>query len=166
MNFDKTLSFQSIPGVFSEEVCREIREKLMALPKEAWALRQGEMRGRGYPGETCHYRWIGPGMFPKDLYDRLLELAPKREDWVLCEICANKYLPGDYIGKHRDRDMYQINLVIPIQTGEDGVEVEGEFKADVAGQANIFYNTGPAHTVPAVKKERYLLIFLYTEKSQ
>lgn len=164
MDFDKTLGFQSIPGLIGEDVCRAVREALQQLPPMYWALRTQLAPGRGYAGETCRYSWAGPKTLPEKFYASLLDIAPQFDGLELYEACVNKYLPGDYIGKHRDRDGCVLNVTVPLQSGDDGVVVDGVPYLDQVGNGNLLYKSGPAHWVPPVTQERYVLIFLYTER--
>lgn len=166
MNFDRSLPFQSHPGVIPADLCKDIWDRLEEVPACYWEHRTSMMAGRAYPGETCDYYWTGNKSMPKDLLQILTDIAPRQDGWELAEVCVNKYYPGNYIGKHKDRAMYPINLIIPLQSGDDGVVVDDVLYKDNAGQANIFYGVSPAHHVPPVKSKRYLLIFLYTEKFQ
>lgn len=164
MDFDRTLGFQSIAGLLSNEVCRAVREALQQLPPMYWTTRSQLAPGRGYAGETCHYSWSGPKSLPAEFYASLVDIAPKFDGLDLYEACVNKYMPGDYIGRHRDRDGCVLNVTVPLQTGGDGVIVDEVFYQDQVGSGNLLYQTGPAHSVPPVKHERYVLIFLYTER--
>jgi hypothetical protein len=100
---------------------------------------------------------------PKNAKDRLKELAPEYKDYLLAEIAVNRYKPGDYIGKHRDRDFYRRNLVIALQANGDGLQIDNplEFIEDVAGQGVLIEGVGPVHSVPPVNQTRYCLIYLY-----
>lgn len=164
MEFDKALGFQSIPGLISEVECRAVREALEQLPPAYWSHRAALDPGRGYAGETCDYLWAGPKTLPEALYASLIDMAPKHEDLTLYEVCANKYAVGNHIGRHRDRDQCVLNMTVALQAKGDGVIVDGVFYPDRVGAGNILYRTGPAHSVPPVLHERYVLIFLYTEK--
>lgn len=151
-------------AVIAPEKCAEIREKIRALPPHVWFRRTGEMPGRGYPGETCAYWYATHRSMPPEFSKELGELAPKVDGWKLDIICINKYLPGDYIGTHRDRGTHPFNLVIPLQDGEDGMFIKGELLKDKAGRAGLNAYTGLPHSVPPVKSERYVLIFLFNEE--
>jgi hypothetical protein len=164
MDFDKTLGFQSIPGLITPVLCDLVKEALERLPAQYWALRDVLAPGRGYPGESCRYHWAGPNTLPKELYRSLLDIAPKHPELDLYEACVNRYEPGDYIGRHRDRDGCILNVTVPLQADGDGLLVDDVFYPDVIGQGNLLYKSGPAHSVPPAKRSRYVLIFLYTEK--
>lgn len=115
------------------------------------------------PGASCDYFYLTDAGQPPELNKLVRSLAPRAPTWHLAECVFNRYLPGQYIGPHRDRDRYQINMVIPLQAEGDGVIIGSDFYRDEIGMATIIQDTGPVHEVPPVNKERYVLIYLYEE---
>jgi hypothetical protein len=100
---------------------------------------------------------------PADVKDLLKSLAPNYKDFPLREIAINRYNVGDYIGQHKDADLYRKNLVIALQAEGDGLYIDASdtFIEDVEGQGVLITGVGPIHSVPTVKKLRHCLIYLY-----
>lgn len=152
-----------LSNVLDEGVARNIREEAEKLDEFRWTRRANLEPGRSISGSTCQYDFCGHSQMPQDLKNKLKELAPEYKDFPLAEIAINRYRVGDYIGKHKDRDLYRLNLVIALQEEGDGVFIDDEelFIEDKIGQGVLFKGIGPAHTVPPVKHLRYCLIYLY-----
>jgi len=100
---------------------------------------------------------------PKELREYFKKIAPVYRDFFLSEIAINKYQPGDYIGPHRDRHDFRRNLVVSLQTSNDGLLIDetDQFIRDEAGQGVLIEGIGPIHSVPSTTQVRYSLIFLY-----
>jgi hypothetical protein len=145
------------------ETVFEVRKLIESFEESRWITRNILPPTRGLAGETCRYAFCGHAQMPKNAKDRLKELAPEYKDYLLAEIAVNRYKPGDYIGKHRDRDFYRRNLVIALQANGDGLQIDNplEFIEDVAGQGVLIEGVGPVHSVPPVNQTRYCLIYLY-----
>jgi hypothetical protein len=68
------------------------------------------------------------------------------------------------MGRHRDRDPIPYNAVIPLQSLGDGIKIEDTFYPDEVGVGAVFFGPTPVHEVPPVVNERYVLVYLLTEK--
>jgi len=149
--------------VFDKVLVNEIRQAAESLDSFRWTRRVNLEPGRSISGSTCSYDFCGHVQMPLELREKLKSLAPEYKDFPLAEIAINRYQIGDYIGKHKDRDLYRLNLVVALQEEGDGVYIDdkSEFIEDVAGQGVLFKGVGPAHSVPPVKNLRYCLIYLY-----
>lgn len=148
----------------SKEDVVEINNRIKDLDELRWIRRTDLGRGRGVVDSAdCAYDFIGDKQMPKDLKDYLESLAPKAGIFGLKEICINRYRVGDYIGPHKDKDLYIKNVVISLQENGDGLLVDEtqEFIEDIEGQAVWFTGVGPTHSVPPVKHNRHVLIYLY-----
>jgi len=149
--------------VLTPSVAEDIRLEAEQLEDSRWTRRVNLEPGRSISGSTCQYDFCGHSQMPAGLKQKLKELAPEYRDFPLAEIAINRYRVGDYIGKHKDRDLYRLNLVVALQQQGDGVYIDDEelFIDDRIGQGVLFKGIGPAHSVPTVKSQRYCLIYLY-----
>lgn len=153
----------TVSKMIDREVAIEIRDSIESLDSARWVNRSHLAYGRSVEGSTCCYDFCGHKQMPEKLRTDLKLLAPTFDGFPLAEIAINRYKVGDYIGKHRDRDLYRINLVISLQELGDGLMIDDEnlFIEDVIGQGVLFKGVGPVHSVPPVKNQRYSLIYLY-----
>ena len=150
--------------VITEEQVNHINELLSELQDDAfWTRRENLGPSRGVDGQECAYDFMGHTFMPGELREYLLEIVPREEGYFLGEICINRYKPGDYIGKHKDRAAYRMNRVIALQENGDGIYIDDEdrFIEDVKGQAVTIQGVGPVHSVPPAKNLRHVLIVLY-----
>jgi hypothetical protein len=149
--------------ILDPSVADEIRTEAERLEDFRWTRRVNLEPGRSISGSTCQYDFCGHAQMPLSLREKLKKLSPKYKDFPLAEIAINRYQVGDYIGKHKDRDFYRLNLVVALQQQGDGVFIDDEelFIEDKIGQGVLFKGIGPSHSVPSVKKLRYCLIYLY-----
>lgn len=147
----------------SSEICEELVKELEELHPARWVNRTEMHRLRATTGDmSCRYSTSANKSLGKEMQERLLELAPKIEKHRVAEVVINRYLPGDFISKHLDRaTFYVYNMTIALQTGIDGVEIEGIKYPDVAGNGVVFRGPGLEHSVPPVTNKRYTLIYLY-----
>lgn len=146
------------------DIVDEINNRIQDLEELRWVRRTNLGRGRGIVDSAdCAYDFLGDKQMPKELKDFLESVAPKAGIFGLKEICINRYRKGDYIGPHKDKDLYIKNIVISLQDSSDGLYVNDtdEFIKDKKGQAVWFTGVGPTHSVPPVKEERHVLIYLY-----
>jgi hypothetical protein len=152
-----------ISKFFDKETAFDVRKIAESIDDLRWTTRTALSAGRAIDNSTCHYDFCGHAQMPAPIKEKLKELAPVFEDFKLAEIAINRYNPGDYLGKHKDRHYYRRNLVISLQENGDGLFVDDtdEFVEDVAGQGVLFEGIGPAHSVPPVSHSRYTLIYLY-----
>jgi len=150
-------------NVFDKTTVAEIHQLVKSIDNLRWTTRTMLTSGRGIDNATCRYDFCGHSQMDIDTKNKLKSLAPKFENSQLAEIAVNRYNPGDFLGKHKDRHFYRKNIVIALQENGDGLFVDdtGEFIEDVAGQAVLFEGIGPAHSVQPVKNERFVLIYLY-----
>jgi hypothetical protein len=149
--------------VFDKNIAKKIRSKISSLEPSRWINRMDLSQRRAIGDSDCNYEFCGHKQMPVELKKELKELAPKFESFPLSEIAINRYNVGNYIGKHKDKDLHRLNLVISLQEDGDGIYIDDEekFIEDVAGQGIMFRGIGPAHSVPPVKSLRYSLIYLY-----
>lgn len=153
----------NVSQIFDKNTANIILQLIKKLESARYIKRNILPVGRGIDGSSCNYNFCGEMSMPKDLRKYLREIAPTYKDALLGEVAINKYDVGDFIGKHKDRDLYRYNLTIALQELGDGLYVDDyeSFIEDIAGQGVLFEGVGPAHSVPKVKYERYCLIYLY-----
>lgn len=150
-------------NVFKFDMVREIRDICQNIESARWSHRSALGFPRAIGDATCRYDFCGNSQMSQNLKEKLFDLAPTFEGYTLNEIAINRYNIGDYIGKHKDRDLYRLNLVIALQENGDGIMIDdtGEFIEDKAGQGILIKGVGPVHSVPPVKNVRYSLVYLY-----
>lgn len=144
--------------------CARVLELVKQIPEHFWYQRKSLQVGRGMDGATCDYGWITQRSMPKHLSDEMIRLAPKVDGLELDDWVINRYMPGQYMGRHRDRDPIPYNAVIPLQSLGDGIKIEDTFYPDEVGVGAVFFGPTPVHEVPPVVNERYVLVYLLTEK--
>lgn len=149
--------------VFKKDMITEIRTMCQYIEPARWSHRTVLGFPRAVGNSDCRYDFCGHNQMPVDLKEKLINHAPKFEGFNLNEVAINRYNIGDYIGKHKDRDLYRLNLVIALQENGDGLLIDdtGEFIEDKAGQGVLIEGVGPVHSVPPVKNTRYSLVYLY-----
>jgi hypothetical protein len=147
----------------SNEICEELVNELGMLHPARWVNRTEMNRLRATTDNTsCRYATSANRSLGKEMQEKLLNLAPKIEKHRIAEVVINRYLPGDFISRHLDRaTFYVYNMTIALQTGSDGVEIQGIKYPDVAGNGVVFRGPGLEHSVPPVTNKRYTLIYLY-----
>lgn len=150
-------------NAFTSDIANEIRELCFEIDQARWVQRNVLGFPRAVGDATCRYDFCGHSQMSSNLREKLFALAPFFEGYTLGEVAINRYKIGDYVGKHRDRDLYRLNLVISLQEAGDGLMIDdmGEFIEDKLGQGVLIKGVGPAHSVPPVKNIRYCLIYLY-----
>jgi len=149
--------------LLSNEICEELVKEIDELHPARWVkkTRMHQLRATT-TDNSCRYSMASNKGLGVDLQEKLINLAPKIEKHNVAEVVINKYLPGDYISRHLDRALFYVyNMTIPLQTGLDGVEIEGIHYPDVAGSGVVFKGPGLEHSVPPVANKRYTLIYLY-----
>ena len=168
MNFRKavlmtTSNCLEVKQLLSKDDAVKILNSIKEIEEPRWFTRDAFAPGRGQTGSTCKYDYCNQIHMSKDTVEFLKQYAPEYDNFFFGEVAVNRYNVGDYIGPHRDRDIYRRNIVISLQENGDGLFVDDteEFIEDKAGQAVIIDGIGPVHSVPKVKNERYSLIFLY-----
>lgn len=152
-----------ISKILSASEVEEVNRVILTLEGPRWVTRTFLPKPRAVGDATCRYDFCGHAQMPTDIKDFLKSLAPQYKNFPLREIAVNRYNPGDYIGSHRDVDIYRKNVVIALQANGDGlyIDAENRFIDDVAGQGVIITGIGPIHSVPPVKNLRHCLIYLY-----
>ena len=152
-----------VSKVLSEETVAKVNAAIATLEQPRWIKRMILPKTRGVNGATCRYEFCGHAQMPRDIKDFLKSIAPDYKGFPLREIAINRYNVGDYIGSHRDADLYRKNLVIALQAQGDGllIDPEDRFIEDIVGQGVLITGVGPIHSVPAVKNLRHCLIYLY-----
>lgn len=149
------------PKFFQPHLCNSIVEEIKELHPARWVKRTQLQVGRGVNSLDCSYSCVLNTGFGKDYLKRLSDIAPEIEGAKLAEVVVNRYDLGDYIPEHWDRTLYLYNMLINLQTGTDGIVIDGVFYPDEIGRAVIFKGAGTVHSVPPVKQTRYTLIYLY-----
>lgn len=150
-------------NIFKVDMVNDIRDRCQIIEDARWSHRSVLGFPRAVGDATCRYDFCGHNQMPKDLKEKLFNIAPKFDGYKLNETAINRYNIGDYIGKHKDRDLYRLNLVIALQENGDGIMIDdtGEFIEDKLGQGILIEGVGPTHSVPPVKNVRYSLVYLY-----
>lgn len=150
-------------SVFDTETTQNIHKLVEAIETPRWLDVEELQPGRAVKDAGCKYEYCNEVQMRRVDRDYLRSIAPQHTDFELSEVCVNKYNPGDFIGKHRDRHEYRKNLVVSLQDSADGLFIHDteEFVRDKAGQGVEIVGVGPVHSVPPVSKTRYSLIFLY-----
>jgi hypothetical protein len=152
-----------VSSILSSDAVAKVNLAIAELEQPRWIKRTVLPKTRRVNGATCSYEFCGHAQMPKDVKDFLKSLAPDYKGFSLHEIAINRYNVGDYIGPHRDADLYRKNLVIALQAQGDGllIDLEDRFIEDAVGQGVLITGVGPIHSVPAVKNLRHCLIYLY-----
>ena len=146
-----------------DKVCEELIKEIDELHPARWVkrIRMNQLRATT-EDNSCRYSMASNRGLGLELQEKLINLAPKIERHKVAEVVVNRYLPGDYISAHLDRALFYVyNMTIPLQTGTDGVEIQGVKYPDVAGSGVVFKGPGLEHSVPPVTNKRYTLIYLY-----
>lgn len=146
---------------FPAQLCDELVTEFEFLHPARWVKRTEFVSGRAKGDRSCSYKCCLNKSIPQNLYNRLLDLAPKFKDAKVAEIVINKYDPGDYLPNHLDRTPYIYNCIIQLSEEGDGVTIEETFVPDKKGTCIVFESIGPWHEVKPVKNKRYVLIYLY-----
>lgn len=149
--------------IFTESMANEIKDHCVDIESSRWVRRTELGPSRAIGNTSCGYDFCGHNQMPIFVKEKLFDIAPKFDGFELGEIAINRYNIGDYVGKHRDRDLYRLNLVISLQEAGDGLMIDDtdEFIEDKLGQGVLITGVGPAHSVPPVKSVRYSLVYLY-----
>lgn len=150
-------------NVFNSDTVDKIKKICNTIEPARWTRRTALAFPRAIGNSSCRYDFCGQSQMSADIKEQLTSLAPTFDGFPLAEVALNRYNIGDYIGNHRDRDLYRLNLVISLQADGDGLEINStnEFIEDRAGQGVLITGVGPIHSVPPVKHLRYSLIYLY-----
>jgi hypothetical protein len=149
--------------LLSSNICEELVKELDELHPARWVKRTKMHQLRATTNDmSCSYSIAANRALGTEMQEKLLNLAPTIEKHRVAEVVINRYLPGDFISKHLDRAIFYVyNMTIALQTGTDGVEIEGIKYPDVAGNGVVFRGPGLEHSVPPVTNKRYTLIYLY-----
>lgn len=146
---------------FDADQVADVLKRLEAFDEGKWFHRK-KINSRPTQGVVeADYFFCGDRQQPKDFNEFIRSLAPKIPGTLLGEACVNRYLVGGGMPEHIDIAMYRYNVVVTLNALGDGVEINGVFYPDVAGQAVQFPAKSPPHRVPAVKNKRYVIIYLY-----
>lgn len=150
-------------NIFTDDMATQIKNHCADIESSRWVRRNELGPARAIGDATCGYDFCGHNQMPKVLKEKLFDIAPKFNGFTLGEVAINRYNIGDYVGKHRDRDLYRLNLVISLQESGDGLMIDDtdEFIEDKLGQGVLITGVGPTHSVPPVKNIRYSLVYLY-----
>ncbi|MBE0438306.1 MAG: hypothetical protein IBX57_00870 [Gammaproteobacteria bacterium] len=147
--------------VFDKATNAKILAMVENIDESRWFHISKLQKGRGVVNDTdAYYFKCKDWSIPKELKELLFSLAPKFEPFETSEIVINRYLPGGFIPAHTDKDRYLKNVIVPLQSGDDGITIEDTFYKDEAGIGIVFNGTGPVHEVKKVKDFRYTVIFL------
>jgi hypothetical protein len=146
---------------FSEAVADELKKQLAAMHEARWFHRVKINSRPTTQGIVASYDFLGDRQQTKEFNALLVSLAPVYPGLELAQAIINRYKPGDYMPEHIDIQFFRKNVVIPLQSDGDGVEIEGVFYPDVLGEGVCFCEQSVPHAVPPVKQLRYVAIFLY-----
>lgn len=147
--------------LYSKEFCELVRDYVNTLPAGRWAhrLKINSLPTAGT--EECDYWFLGDKQQPKEFSDFLFGMAPLVDGAKPVEAIINRYEVGGGMAEHIDIAVYRTNLVVMLSNNDDGIIVEDVFYKDDPGKAIIFPFKSPPHSVPPVKKQRFVLIYLY-----
>lgn len=147
--------------VYSKETCQHVLSLVHAMEEPRWYHRL-KINSRPTKGQdVSDYYFCGDAQQPKAFNQLLQSLAPEIEGYRLKESIVNRYDPGQYMPEHVDLSHYQFNIVIPLCEAGDGVWVNDQWIEDEAGVAVVFPYKSLPHSVPPVKRQRYVVIYLY-----
>lgn len=146
---------------FSAEVAQELVAVLDTVP-DCYFYNRKKINSIPTQGTTeANYLFMGDKQMPKELAEYLFALAPKIPTCKLAEACVNRYDVGMGMPEHVDLARYRHNMVVALNDCGDGIEIQGEFVADVPGEGICFPSRSVPHRVPPVQHKRYVLVFLY-----
>ena len=160
MNLSDHVSFHQT--FFPNQKCKEALEIIKDLHPARFVKRNKMDYYRATSEELdCSYSVSLNASLGKEALQKLTDMAPTFEGAKLAEVVVNKYEPGDYMPDHLDKTTYTHNVLINLQSSEDGIQIEDTHYPDEEGRAVIFNKIGVRHSVPPVKNLRYTLISLY-----
>lgn len=114
-----------------------------------------------FKGKEADYYFCGDSKQPRDFNRFLRSLAPKLDGYFLEEAIINRYDVGQGMAEHIDRAPFRLNIPIALCDDGDGLYVEEDWIEDEAGVGVVFGANSPRHYVPPVKKQRYIVVYLY-----
>ena len=148
-----------------DNLTEENKNALLGLQGEVYMQEATSFRRRvGVNGPNnlkCSYSVALNETLGKVALEKLKSMAPEFEGSTLAEVVVNKYEPGDFLPEHFDKTSYTHNVLINLQSSEDGIQIEDTHYPDEEGRAIIFNKLGVRHSVPPVKNLRYTLMYLY-----
>lgn len=129
----------------------------------------GDDNGTGYSGrdrtgrkENGSYKTLNSKQLESDFYNALLLNAPTpRIECELYKIVINKYIPGDYISRHMDRELMLDCFMVSLRDTDDTLMTDTELYPDRKGWCKQLVDMFVPHWVPIVKNERYTVIYLF-----
>ena len=98
---------------------------------------------------------------PPEMLTYILDAAPMYNGTEAHAVVINRYLPGDFILPHVDRGNFCYLITVPLQTGVDGITVDGIFYQDEVGMGLPLKRKELWHHVSPVKELRYSMLYLY-----
>lgn len=160
MNLSDHVSFRQM--FWPSQKCKEALEEIQSLHPARFVKRDKMDYVRATSNDLdCSYNVALNETLGKVALEKLKSLAPEFEGSTLAEVVVNKYEPGDFMPEHIDKTTYTYNVLINLQSSEDGIQIEDTHYPDEEGRAIIFNKLGVKHSVPPVKNLRYTLMYLY-----
>ncbi len=154
---DSVLNVRVIPDAVCDEVVRYVKTL-----KEQYFRMRTMLHSIPTDGtKECLYGFLGDVQQPREFNRFLKAIAPTIDGIKPTEHIINRYDPGMYLPGHIDSDIYRANMVVNLVEEGDGIEIEGVFYEDVKGHCKMFPTNSAPHSVPPVKKQRYIIIYLY-----
>jgi len=146
---------------FDSDTAEDLRLQILTFEESRWHHRK-QINSRPTQGsKDSDYYFCGDRQQPKEFNKYLRSLAPKIKGTMLGEACINRYDVGGHMPEHIDIATYRYNVVVMLCDQGDGIEIEGVFYSDAPGLAIQFPAKSPPHRVPAVKHQRFVIIYLY-----
>jgi len=160
MNLSDHVSFRQM--FWPSQKCKEALEEIQSLHPARFVKRDKMDYYRATSNDIdCSYNVALNETLGKVALEKLKSLAPEFKGSTLAEVVVNKYEPGDFMPEHVDKTTYTYNVLINLQSSEDGIQIEDTHYPDEEGRAIIFNKLGVRHSVPPVKNLRYTLMYLY-----
>ena len=160
MSLSTGLDRLTFKPVFTPEECSWLFGECEQLEDARWVKRTTMHGHRTLGSYDCEYYSCLNRAIPDNIRQFLKDKSPF-DGGELKELVINKYYPGNWIPLHRDTHQYRFFVLVPIQTGGDGVVVEDIFFEDQQGMGLLFDGTGHKHEVLEVRRKRYTVLFLY-----
>ena len=148
-------------GLYSKELTEGLIEYVKSLPKARWVHRDRINSIPTAGTSASDYWFLGDRQQPVELNEFLIAIAPVINGVKPSESIINHYDVGGGMPEHIDLGPYRVNMVVMLSDNSDGVEIDKVFHKDVPGTAVLFPLRSPPHRVPAVKHERFIIIYLY-----
>lgn len=145
--------------LIEKEEAQALKERFDLIDDAYYIDRSKHHQNRGLKGEVGSYHSVGGLSLPKDLRQKLHEIAPKK-DLPVTEILINKYKIGDWIPPHEDDSGPAYCSTLHVADSEEGLSYIGGLSKNKAGWCKEF-PMNFVHWVEPVTDPRYSVLFLY-----